>query len=869
MDILKRTRIAAFVTATLLTTACSQMTVEERLNKAEDALSEDNYKQAIVHLKAAVQQSPTDVRPRIELAKVYFDIGDMVSAITTFDKVLTQRGDINDFADEYFLSLYSMADLDIFEVTFEEFKGQLNNGQRISAELIAAVISGRSRSQEQAEDHLKVARELAKENATPAVKSKIDDYALIINGYLLSDNPGDVNVLSALSEKYPDDWMIRSLTAEILQASGQFKEAAENYEALLALKPFFAQLNLNIAEAYIKAKEFKKAQTYVEKVLSLSADQPLANQQMAIIALSEHDFESAARHIDISLNQNMVNMTSVYIAGISHFQIGNYEQALSYLEKVVDKFPPNHPGLQMYIAAKLSAGDTLDSYSLYKKYPSLVSSNTRLATKAASALIFSGERNKAAEILSNVKNDAFQNPVQQQQLGLLKLSVGDSDGEDLLETSSQQIVKDAAEGNSTQSKLFLVAMKATNGDEEEARSIINEWIEAEPDNAENYLISAQFESYTGNTDALEALYTKVRNLEPANIEAAKYFAEKAFRNGDAEEALKAYSRVLKEQPNDQIALTGAYVSAQALPDKKATFKTIDNILSQNSKTSAFSTLFAAFLKQDYKEVVSLSRSSIFGFGEQPKVDFLLSQSYMSMGQPLAALDVLRNSIKSGFATIQVFEAYAEAMMQAEGSKAALRAIKNMPEGVAEAPQLQLLKSHILVNEKRYDEAMAIIAGLPPEFANSARAMEITGRAQAGNEDFSAAIPALQEAFDKLKTPKSAQLLYKALKNNGQDDEALAVLKKAADISQGYDEADLFYVSELAKTDKQAAISFYEQLVSAQPKNWQAMNNIAWLLYEEKRYSDAYQWIMKALNLRPSNKSLLDTKKRIEEAIKSK
>ena len=48
-----------------------------------------------------------------------------------------------------------------------------------------------------------------------------------------------------------------------------------------------------------------------------------------------------------------------------------------------------------------------------------------------------------------------------------------------------------------------------------------------------------------------------------------------------------------------------------------------------------------------------------------------------------------------------------------------------------------------------------------------------------------------------------------------------------------------------------------------------MNNIAWLLYEEKRYSDAYQWIMKALNLRPSNKSLLDTKKRIEEAIKSK
>ena len=99
-------RIGTVLATSFLLFSCSKVTVDQRMAEAEAALADGNYKRAIIQLKSAVQDSPNDVRPRIELAKIYFDIGDMVSAIATFDKALTQRANINDFAQEYFLALY-------------------------------------------------------------------------------------------------------------------------------------------------------------------------------------------------------------------------------------------------------------------------------------------------------------------------------------------------------------------------------------------------------------------------------------------------------------------------------------------------------------------------------------------------------------------------------------------------------------------------------------------------------------------------------------------------------------------------------------------------------------------------------------------
>ncbi len=869
MDMKKTSKALAILASAFLATACSQMTVEERMDEAKEAMTQDDYKQAIVHLKAAVQMSPQDLRPRIELAKIYFNVGDMVSAITTFDKVLTQRGDINDFAGDYFLALYSMADLDIFEVTFEEFKNKLNDAEAAKVEIIAAVIAGRARSAELAQEHLAAAKRAAEKLNDPDVSQRVKDFEFIVNTYLLGERGTDISALPDYVEAYQEDWLMRSLTAEIQQASGDYIAAAENYKALQKLKPFFAQLNLKIAESLLKAKMFADADGYINRVLTIAPDNALANQQKALVALSRQDFENAAKHIDIAISQNYVTPSTIYIAGISHFQIGNYEQALSYLEKLVDKFPPNHPGLQMYIAAKLTAGDSLDAYSLYERYPSLVSSNTRLATKAASALLFTGERDKAASILGNVDNEAFNNPAQRQQLGLLKLSAGDMSGKDLLEASSSEIVKSAASGDGYKSKMMLVAIKAAEGDETSARAIVEEWISAEPDNLDNYLIAAQFEKFVGNADALDGIYSKIKSLSPANAEARKYYAEKAFTNGDTRKALEEYSKVLETTPNDEVALTGAFLAAKVLTGAKEDYRKIDAILDNNKETTSFTFLLAAYLQQDFKQVVALARSMIFGYENQPKANFLLAKAYLEMDQPLSALDVLRRAIKSGMTTLTVYQTYFEAVMKADSEKAALREIKNAPEVIKEHPQIQLFKSHVLVNQKKYAEAKQIIDQLPQQVMQSATAQELLGQIKAADDDLANAIPALTRAWKQLKTPKSAQLLYKALVADGQQEKGLQILKESASQSKLYNDADLFYVSELAKVHPQQAIKYYEQLIAEQSRNWQAMNNIAWLLYEQRDLDQAYQWITKALNIRPGNQALLDTKRNIEDALKAK
>lgn len=856
-------RISTVVASSLLLFACSKVTVDQRMSEAEIALKDGNYKRAIIQLKSAVQDSPNDVRPRIELAKIYFDIGDMVSAIATFDKALTQRANINDFAQEYFLALYSMADLDVFEVTLEEFQNELNGEARTSVELIAAVISGRAKSEEMVVQHLDIAKEKASENDLERIK----DTEFVIRHFLLSDDIEKKETLYALADKYPTDWLLRSLIAEIQQAIGDFELAAKSYQDLLSLKPYFAQLNLKIAEVLLMARNYSEAEEYIDKILNISSTNPLANQQKALIALSRNNFDDAAKHIEIAISQNLVTPTSVYVAGISHFQIGNYEQALSYLEKIVDALPPSHPGLQMYIAAKLSAGDSLSAYKMYEKFPALISSNNRLATKAASALLFSGERGEAAAILQRVEADNFNSSEEKQQLGLLKLGAGDKTAVSLVESSSQQIVSSASEDQSYKSKLLLVGIKTSNGEIEEARRIISEWINDEPDEIDNYLISSEFESFVGNTEALDSIFEEIKRLSPSNPQALRYYAGKELREQNFDEALEAYMSLLKRDPNDEIALTGATIAAANTSQARIAYQNIDKLLKDSGKATPYTFIHAAFLQNDYKDVVSLSRTSVFDYKTQPKADYLVARSYLALSQPLAAIDVLRRNIKAGWITEQVFEAFVEAKMQAEGNRSALRVLNNTPENLKNSDRIKLLKAHILVNDGQYDAALQLITSLPAELRNSPGAQQISGRATAAKNDYATALPALRDAYKSLGTLKSAQLLYKALKETGDTEAGLTVLRETAQRTPGYDNADLFYISELSKVDGEKAVSEYQALLKAKPRHWQAMNNLAWLLLQQGQLDEANRWIMQALSLQPSNNALLDTKNKIESAIK--
>ena len=486
----------------------------------------------------------------------------------------------------------------------------------------------------------------------------------------------------------------------------------------------------------------------------------------------------------------------------------------------------------------------------------------------ASALLLTGENAQAAKILKNIKADDFETPEQRQQLGIMKLGVGDTDGSELLKSASEEIVAGAASGNSFQSKLMLVAMKASEGDIDNTRAIIQDWVEAEPDNIENLLILVKFEKLIGNRAALASIYSKIQAISPSNLEATKFFADRAMAEGNVEEALDGYKRVLTDSPNDHAALYGAYTASGAVSGTKSGYRSLDSLLAGNASTTAFTKLYAAYLQQDYKEVVNQARSSVFNYQTQPQVDYLLAKSLMALKQPLAALDTLRNAIKSNLVTIPVYEAFFEATMMADGDRAAIRAMNNAPEKIKTDPQILLLRSHILVNQKAYTEAKQVLASLPASVANSPTAQEIAGRISSAEQNYDEAIPALTAAFKNMRTTKSAQLLYKALVETGEPEKGLAVLEELANETRGYDDADLLYVSELSHFHPKKAIAFYEGLLGEQTRNWKAMNNIALLLLQDKQPDKAYKWISQALNIRPGNQTLSNTKSLIEDELKS-
>ncbi|QJR81991.1 PEP-CTERM system TPR-repeat protein PrsT [Alteromonas pelagimontana] len=856
-----RTSIASLLSLTLLT-ACGKASVEDQLGDAQQALQAQKYQSAIITLKSTLQDAPDDPRPRALLAKAYFQLGDMESAVITFEKALEQGADINGVAKEYFLALYSSPESGQFVSTLEKYKDSLNPQALATGELIAAILTAR-RGDSSSKDHIAAAKA-----AAGAGDGRTNDLSDIIDVYLIQRTASDTKMLNAAVEKHPNDWLVQSLAAELQYALGDLQASLTNYEALLEQKPQFQRLHLNIAEAQIRLNKLDEAKKHVNYILKRYPNQPVANQQLAVIEIAAKDFASANKHIELAMNNGMASPFTSYIAGLTHFRLGNYEQALQNLSKIVNAVPATHPAKQMFVAAKLQAGASQDAYAMLQRNPELVANNTGLAAATSKALLGSGDRDKAKQLLSQIDSSKVTSDAGKQQLGLFKVMSGDISGMALVEEASNALLADASAADTKQSKLLLLSMKTSSGETDAARAMLNKWIADEPDNVENYVIAAEFEKFQQNYKGLDAIYSKIAELDPDNIAAKNYNASKAIGQGNYSKALTLFLDNLKQNPNSADALEGAYQAAAKAKDESAAQAQINDVLKNATDTSTFTTLYSQFLAGNYSQVIKVAEASTFNARETPPANYMLSTAYLQTGQANKAINVLQKIVSSGMTTPQVLLNLAKAQAVAQKPRQALETLAMFNESGSASnaeiyEEVRLLKASILMDQNNYANALQELNAASEQVKASPQGQLLLGRGYLGTGKANEAVNALQQAYSASESGVAVQYLFEALKADGKTDQGLKILKQHMEKYPDKDNTNMLYISELASQNPTEAIRYYEDLLSKQPENWVAMNNVAWLLYEQNSLEKAHSWIKKAAKLKPRNQGILDTKAKIE------
>jgi len=89
-------------------------------------------------------------------------------------------------------------------------------------------------------------------------------------------------------------------------------------------------------------------------------------------------------------------------------------------------------------------------------------------------------------------------------------------------------------------------------------------------------------------------------------------------------------------------------------------------------------------------------------------------------------------------------------------------------------------------------------------------------------------------------------------------DALVLLNKHVAASPNDTVANLLLAERSMKSTPQKSITIYTSLVAQQPNNFVALNNLAYLLYEQDEFAKAEGYAKQAMAIQPDNAAVVDT-----------
>jgi cellulose synthase operon protein C len=868
---MKNLKLFITITIIILTAGCSKKSIEERTSDVEKLLKEKQYQLAVVESKSILQEDLTNISVRLLLAHSYLEQGLFEEAESEFYKALEYKADLNTVITPLIESLYGSYDFLGIIKTWEKYNSELTVIEKAKASAIASLALLQEKGIEEG-------KQLIQQSILWGQEAGNQDTLLISNTILSlyqkdSTKLSRAENLTTACEAQPKHWIICLLSANSLAANKKYLQSSIKLEELITQKPFYYQPILTLAENYIKLDDKNKADFYLNKMLKLFPRQPKINQLKALQLVKNKQFEEAIPYINTANASNIKNNELQLISGLTHYQLGNYEQAANYLTSLNKELPNNPYVKKLLVATELKLGNNVSVYNHLKTGES--ANNIEMIAAVGIELLKSGEIEKSQALLKDINTNEIQDLNILKQVGISKLILGDQEGvEDLA-----AIVDSLEKHNSTTEELgkgkFLYISSLLSTDQhDKAKKEAQNWIDESPDSIENYLLLAEIEKRSSpqDTKKIEALYQKAYTLDNNNLDANIYFAEKAFEAKDYETALTFYKNAMSVNITNFKVVLGFYQTSELLGREEQAIESIEIKLSSNKREPKYVLLLAQLYltaNTPLKAIDHLKDVTFSDIKARNTRNLLLGDANLALGNYQEAIlaynsvEMIRQINLSVVSKKLIAQEKLGKLPQAVEDLTALS--RRFPEN--QIVKLLLANYQVLTNQP--DLALEYLSTLTEEQQAIPLSVKIKGMALHRKEQYDDAYEYLKKSYDQNNDPLVATMLYDSLIKLNSDAAATIFMEKHLQVSPGDYRSRLLFSSNLAKTDKDKAITHLKIVVEQQKNNIIALNNLAWYLYEKNSLKEAKDYIDRAVMLAPNIKFIMDTSDAINKKLNDK
>ena len=844
----ERTGLALAATLMILLAGCYGGSEKNSVDQARAALDKGDTKSASIHLKNALQDHPESAQARFLFGKLLLASGDLRAAEIELRKAQELKHPINEVAPA--LASILSARREFAQVISEYGTLTLSDPAR-QADLSAIVAGAYAKTGQRAKAAELVESALAR--APDNISIRLVQARLLAGG---GDVDSALKVVDQTLAKSPSEVDALRLKGDlVLYGKRNRRQALTAYLGVLNLRPDDLTALAQVISIFIAEKDLKAAQEHLTAMIKAAPNHPLTKMQAATVSFHGGDYSRTRELVAPMMRSANSDLDALLLAAATELQLNSLLQAETYLNKIM-LLSPDSPGARRMLATIfLRRGDANKALDALLPLLDSKTFDVEALSLAAEAHLQSGDATKAEEFFARVLRIKPDDVQIRTALALVHMSGANAP------TAMAELQSIAAGDTGTIADMALINARIRQGDTDGALTAIDALDRKLPKKALGPDLRGHVYILKRDSTKARQAFEDALSRDPVYFPSVASLARFDAADGRPDQAQQRFEALLKADPkNIRAYLALAGLKARASSNRDEVAQLLSQAIAVNpSDPSVHVLLVDHWLKNGSpKRALEAAQAGLAGNQDEPLLLDALGRAQLANNEVAQALatfaKVSAKQPKSAIAQLRLAKAYRYANNTTGEEQALRRALEIAPDLLVAQRDL----ASLAVQTKQPEKALAIARGTQRQFPKDAIGHLIEGDIHVAFKDWDSAAKAYRAGLQKQRAGVSAVRLYALLGKTGRKAEADRFADEWLKQSPK-DTALRIYLGQQAMLadDLAKAERLYTEVVSLEPLNLTALNDLAWVLAKSKR-AGGVAMAERALALAPENPNTLDT-----------
>jgi putative PEP-CTERM system TPR-repeat lipoprotein len=826
---------------------CGPQTPEALLASAKEHLTTGDSKEAVIHLRNALQKNPNMAEARYLLGQTLLDAGDVVAAEKELRKAIELKYPADQATPLLAEALLRQGE---FKKVVDEFRNPALTSADAKAQLQTMLASA----------HLALGHKEAAEAALAAANAAKDGYppALLAEARLRAvDNnlPAALALVEAAlakSAKLAEGWQLKG---DILLAQGRPDDAMTAYRKAIDVRPDDPGPHAAIVSLSMQQGKLDVAAVEIAALKRLAPKHPQTFYFEALVAYRQKNFAAGQDAIHQALKAAPDDLQGVLLAAAIAYELGSYGEAGANSLKVLQTYPRQLFARRILVATYLRKAQPSNALEALRPVLDRIDNDPAMLALAGEVYMHNGDATKAAAYFERSAALEPKNPLKRTAAALMRLAKGDT------EPAFQELEEAAASDTGTRTDLALIAAYLHRREFDQALAAIDALAKKEP----NSPIEANLRgvALVGKGDPVGARRSLERALElnPTYMPAATNLARLDLADKNPEMARKRFDAVLAKDPkNVQALLAIAELSVRnRVPVETVATQIRGAIAADPMAAAPRLALVSLYLRNKApKKAVAAGQDALAAMPDNPEVVEALGRAQQAAGENNQAL-LTYNKLAMLWPDSPVpYMQLSELQFAAKDYKAAL---ESLSKALAIKPDLVEAQRRLIVlamGAGQAQQALALAQVVQKQRPNQSVGYALEGDIYAYKKEWKAAAAAYRSGLKQVPTASElAVKLHDALVAGNDPGAAKFTASWRKDHPKDVVFLDHLAGEAMARKDYASALEIYRALAEITSDNALLLNNLAWTA-GQARDPKALEYALQANALAPNQPVIMDT-----------